>query len=73
MIDFKKLTDAEVAYLTYATETYNDHMREGDEKNDAFMQAANDFGSICTEYHRRKLDYKQFLLRKGQRMGEKNA
>ncbi len=60
-IPWKHLTDEEVAALLYALESEADDIDEHG-YNPALLNAVERLATAAnTEYHRRKLDYKQFV------------
>ena len=60
-MDMSTLSDAELAFLNYATERFcGNNMREQGFIAAFQASAENLAGKIGQEYYRRKLDYKQF-------------
>lgn len=61
MIDVKKLTDEELAYLLFATERFGDkEMREYNYSPTFQLQAETIQNKVYAEYQRRKLNSDQF-------------
>ena len=62
MLDLTKLTDAEVACLTYAIEKEHDDMRKSRETFQTTINVAGNLRDILTkEYTKRQLDWSMFM------------
>lgn len=59
-MNIKKLTDEELAALTFAMERYCDNIREENPKKTFAATTSELGGALSVEYNRRKLNWKQF-------------